>query len=112
MRCLWFGAALVAALSSVSAIAAGARAQEVGEVRLAQQFGIAYLPMVVMKEKHLLEERVRAAGLPEPKVTWATFSSSAGMNDALLSGNLDVASGGVGPLVTLWARTLSSIKVR
>ena len=27
------------------------------------------------------------------------------MNEALISGNLDFASGGVGPLVTAWART-------
>ncbi len=34
------------------------------------------------------------------------------MNEALISGNLDFASGGVGPLVTIWARTQNNIKVK
>src|SRR5262249_16550930 len=34
------------------------------------------------------------------------------MNEALISGNLDFASGGVGPLVTTWARTKDNLKVK
>ena len=34
------------------------------------------------------------------------------MNEALISGNLDFASGGVGPLVTIWARTQGNLKVK
>jgi NitT/TauT family transport system substrate-binding protein len=34
------------------------------------------------------------------------------MNDALISGNLDMASGGVGPLVTIWARTKGNMNVK
>jgi NitT/TauT family transport system substrate-binding protein len=34
------------------------------------------------------------------------------MNEALISGNLDFASGGVGPLVTIWARTKDNLKVK
>src|SRR4051812_11304437 len=79
-------------------------AQEAREVRIAQQFGISYLPFTVMKEQRLLEQFAREAGLPEPRVSWAQFSGAAAMNDALLSDNLDFASGGVAPLVTLWAR--------
>jgi NitT/TauT family transport system substrate-binding protein len=85
---------------------------EVSEVRVAQQFGIAYLPLIVAKEQHLIEHFVHAAGQPEPKITWLQFSSATGMNDALLSNNLDFASGGIAPLITLWARTVRTLKVR
>jgi NitT/TauT family transport system substrate-binding protein len=34
------------------------------------------------------------------------------MNEALISGNLDFASGGVGPMVTIWARTQANLKVK
>lgn len=93
------------------AAASAGRAQP-PEIRIAQQFGISYLPFMVMKERHLLEQFARQAGLAEPVVTWAQFSGAAAMNDALLSGNLDIASGGVGPLVTLWSRTAHGVKVR
>lgn len=82
-----------------------AAAAETKEVRIAQQFGISYLPLQVMKERGLLEKRAKATGLGDVKVTWSQLGSGAPMNDALLSGNLDFASGGVGPLLTIWAKT-------
>lgn len=39
------------------------------------------------------------------KVSWATFSNGAIMNDALLAGQVEIASGGIPPFVVLWART-------
>lgn len=53
----------------------------------------------------LMEQYARETGLGEPKVHWATFAGGNVMNDALLSGTLHFASGGIGPLITLWART-------
>ena len=47
----------------------------------------------------------KASGLPEPKVTWAKLGGPGAMNDALLSGSLEFASGGVPSLITLWAKT-------
>jgi NitT/TauT family transport system substrate-binding protein len=104
--------ALGAAALALLLLASPARADAAHEVRIAQQYGIAYLPLIVIKEQHLLERAARAAGLPDLTVSWWQFSSATGMNDALLSGNLDVASGGIAPLITLWARTLRGLKVR
>ena len=73
-------------------------------VRIAQQFGISYVPLTIMKERHLLESEGKKLGL-DLKTEWTHFSNGAAMNNALLSGSLDFASGGVGPLVTAWART-------
>jgi NitT/TauT family transport system substrate-binding protein len=33
------------------------------------------------------------------------LSGGSAVNDALLSGNIDIAGAGVGPLLTLWDRT-------
>jgi NitT/TauT family transport system substrate-binding protein len=65
-----------------------------------------------MEEQKLIEKHVKAAGLGDVKVEWTQLTAGAPMNDALLSGNLDFASGGVGPLVTIWARTKGNINVK
>ncbi len=102
--------AIGAALVLLAADPAGA--QEQGQLRLAKQFGISYLPLTVMEEKKLIEKHTQAAGLANVKVEWSQLASGAPMNDALLSGNLDIAAGGVGPLMTIWARTKGNINVK
>jgi NitT/TauT family transport system substrate-binding protein len=58
-----------------------------------------------MEHHQLLERHAKAAGVPEVKVVWATFISPAAMNDTLLSNSVDIVSGGVPGLLTIWART-------
>jgi NitT/TauT family transport system substrate-binding protein len=89
---------------ALTVFAATASAQ-VPEIRFARQFSMGYLQFNVMEKHHLLEKHARALGIPEVKVTWATFNSPAAMNDALLSGSTDIVSGGVPGLLTIWART-------
>ncbi len=91
-------------------LAQSARA-EVSTFRIAQQFGISYLPLTVMQQEHLLEKRAQEAGI-ELKVDWLRFSAGSGMNEALLSGSIDVASGGVGPMLTIWGKTVNNLKVK
>ena len=85
---------------------------EVTEVRIAQQFGVAYLPLMVARKLALIERHAEKSGAGPLKVTWATFSSGADMNTALLAGTLDFASGGVGPVLQIWGRTRGNIDVR
>ena len=99
------GAALAASLWSP-----GAEAQ-VKTVRLAKQFGISYLPLTIMEDKKLLEEQAQKLGV-EVKTEWLQLSAGSPMNEALISGNLDFASGGVGPLLTIWSRTRANLKVK
>src|SRR5712691_8727222 len=86
-------------------IAASAAAAQAPEIRFARQFSMGYLQFNVMEKHHLIEKHAKAAGIPDVKVTWATFNSPAAMNDALLSGSVDIVSGGVPGLLTIWART-------
>src|SRR5512137_1054188 len=80
-------------------------AAETKELRLAKQYGLGYVQMMLMEEQKLVEKHAVAAGLGDVKVSWSTFRSSDVMNDALLSGNVDFASVGAPGLAIIWSRT-------
>ncbi len=94
---------LAAALALAPALAA-APAQAEGVRRIAQQFGTLYTPIHEMKEKGLVEQRGKALGI-DIKVDWIQLSGGSAVNDALLAGNIDIASAGIGPFLTLWDKT-------
>ena len=100
------------AICAAAALGASAARAEVSEVRIAQQFGISYLPLTVMHHEQLLEKAAAKAGIAGLKVSWAQFGAGNSMNDALLSGNLDFPSGGVGPLLTIWSKTRGHQEVK
>lgn len=102
----------IAIAAVVAMIASTAVRAEAGTVRIAQQFGITYLPLMYMEHEKLLEKHAKQQGLGDVKVEWVQFGSGTGMNDALISGNLDFASGGLGPFITLWARTRENLQVK
>ncbi len=89
-----------------------AAATEVSEFKIAQQFGIGYLPLTLMKTNGLVEKHLKAAGLADTKITWLVLASGQPMNDALISGSLHVASGGVAPFLILWDRTRGTLNVK
>jgi len=100
-----FTLAAAAAITALSALAAVPAAAQVPEIRLARQFSMGYLQFNVMEHQGLIEKHARALGIPEVKVTWHTFNGPNAMNDALISGTIDVAAGGTPGLLVLWART-------
>ena len=97
-------------LGSLLAVAAtGAQAE--GQIRIADQFGIVYLLLDVAKDQKLIGKHGKAQGL-DIAVSQVTLSGGSAMNDALLSGSIDIAGAGVGPMLTLWDRTLGKQNVR
>lgn len=84
---------------------------ETVHVRLARQFGIGYMPLTLVQEQGLLEKHAKAAGV-DVTAEWLRFTGGSGMNEALLSGNLDIAAGGTTPMLTIWARTQNNIKIK
>ena len=94
---------LLIAAAAIS-IAAHAKAQS-NELRFARQFSMGYLQFNVMERRQLVEKHAKAEGLADTKVVWATFNSPAAMNDALISGSVDIVSGGMPALLTIWAKT-------
>ena len=75
-----------------------------GEIRIAEQFGIVYLLLNVVRDQQLIEKHGKEEGI-DIKVDWTQLSGGAAINDALLSGSIDIAGAGVGPLLTIWDRT-------
>jgi len=98
-------------IAALSLLALVGTAQAEGQIRIAEQFGIVYLLLNVAQDQQLIEKHAKAAGI-EAKVEWVKLSGGAAVNDALLSGSIEIAGAGVGPLLTLWDRTYGKQNVR
>jgi len=94
---------------ALSALLGGAKA-EVGEITIAQQYGVSFLPLMMMEKNQLIEKHAGAVGLTGIKVSWAKVAGPAAMNDGLISGSLHFASQGAPSLITLWDKTRGQIK--
>ncbi len=102
---------LEAAIAIVLIAAPLCRAQA-PELRLARQYGMGYLQMMVMEHERLIEKEAHKRGLSEVRVTWRTFGNGALANDAMLAGDIDVTAGGLGSFLTLWDRTRGRLGVK
>jgi NitT/TauT family transport system substrate-binding protein len=97
-------------LALLGAMIAGPASAE-GKIRIAQQFGIAYLILDVVRDQALIEKYGKQAGL-DIQVEWASISGATAMNEALLANNLDIVSAGVPPALTMWDRTRGNQDVK
>jgi NitT/TauT family transport system substrate-binding protein len=100
----------IASALLIGLAASDARA-EADKVRVAKQFGLAYMQYMVMEDQKLIEKHAKAAGL-DITTEWATFRSSDVMNDALISGSIDFVSLGIPGLITIWSKTKGNIGVK
>ena len=94
----------VALMSIAGVVLPSVAAAEVSDVRVARQFGISFLPILVMEDKQLFEKHAKAAGLTS-HATYMQLSGGTTMNDSLLAKSIDVAGGGIAPFAILWSRT-------
>jgi len=107
-----FGKASFLIMAGLLGVVATTSAQaEVAEVSLARQYGLHYLPLVLMERNNLIEKHAKAAKV-DLKVSWKQFSGGASVNEALISGALNIVAGGTGPLVTIWDKTKSNMGVK
>jgi NitT/TauT family transport system substrate-binding protein len=93
-----------AGLAGLGLLAGSLAARAEGQIRIAEQFGVVYLLLNVAQDQKLIEKHAKAAGI-DAKVEWVKLSGGSAVNDALLSGNIEIAGAGVGPLLTIWDRT-------
>ena len=100
IRALFAMAAFAAAL----ALPQSARA-EATSLRVAKQFGVAYMQFMIMEDQKMIEKQAKAAGLGDITVEFNQFRSSDVMNDALLSGSVDFVSLGIPGIITIWSKT-------
>ena len=102
----------IAATAIAVALLAQPAHAETGELRIAKQYGLGYLQLMIMEDQKLIEEHGAKAGLPGLKASWATFRSSDVMNDALISSTIDIVCLGVPGIATIWAKTRSNMDVK
>jgi NitT/TauT family transport system substrate-binding protein len=97
----WLAAA-AAFYAATSAVA------ETSTIRTGRGPGFSFLPIYIVQHEKLIEKHAAALGLGQVKVEFAEQTSGQVMNEALLSGNMEFATGGVPPFLILWSRTFSS----
>ena len=102
--------ASIAAAALLLAGTATSRA-EIGEITIAQQFGVSFLPLMLMERDQLIEKHAKAAGV-EVKTNWQKVAGPSVINDGLLSGNVHFGAVGAPSLITLWSRTKSNVGVK
>ncbi|MFC3396099.1 ABC transporter substrate-binding protein [Brenneria rubrifaciens] len=102
---------LTRAAAIIGLTLASSAANAEGNISIAQQFGIGYLVLDVVRDQNLIEKHGKQQGL-DIKVEWRTLSGATAINEALLSGALDVASAGVPPMLTVWDRTRGKQNVK
>jgi NitT/TauT family transport system substrate-binding protein len=96
--------------SALALAAATSPASAEGQIRISEQFGTLYVPFHILRDQGLIEKYGKEAGL-DIKVEWHKLSGGSAVNDALLSGSIDIASAGIGPFLTVWDRTKGSVKI-
>ena len=104
MRMWVIGVGVVLAVASPAAA-------EINEITVAQQYGVSFLPLMLMEHAGLVEKTARRAGV-DVKVNWVKVAGPSVMNDGLLSGTMHFASQGAPSLITLWDRTRDGVGVK
>ena len=104
MRRLLLSAALLAGLATPPARA------EVSEIAVAQQYGVSFLPLMVMEKQGLAEKHAKALGLPPLTVQFRSVAGPSVMNDGLISGALQFAAQGAPSMITLWDKTRGAVR--
>jgi NitT/TauT family transport system substrate-binding protein len=82
-----------------------ALADEVSSIVLVSQYGLPYLPLMVMDEFKLIEKHASKLGIASLKPEFKTLGGTQSLIDALLSGQMNFGVTGVPGLNTLWDKT-------
>src|SRR5436309_14432476 len=92
-------------LGLLLAVVAATASAEMAEINVAQQYGVSFLPLMLMERDKLVEKHAKAEGLSEVKVGWVKVAGPSMMSDGMISGALQFISVGAPWLITLWDKT-------
>lgn len=70
-----------------------------GQMTIAVQPGLGYAPLIVLQQEGWLEE-----DLPDMEITFRQLNSGSAIRDGMISGDIQVGAGGIGPLLIGWDR--------
>ena len=94
-------ATMIALCTALAVTAATEIRAEVNEITVAQQYGVSFLPLMVMEQQTLIEKHAKQLGLGDIKVTWTKVAGPSVMNDGLISNTIHFAAQGAPSLITL-----------
>jgi NitT/TauT family transport system substrate-binding protein len=103
---------LLAGLAAASLMTGRAARAEAATIRIAIQPGLTYLALNIVQHQKLIEKYAAAAGLPPVTAEFLRLAAGNNVNDAVISGAVDIGATGVPPFLTLWAKTRGSVDVR
>ncbi len=83
-------------------------AAEIPTIRIAKQYGLPYLPLMVMERQGLVEKHAGRQGLPSLHIEWPTLGGPSVINDGLLSGQLQFGVAAIPSLATLWDKSVGT----
>lgn len=66
---------------------------------IADQFGLAYAPIEIMKQMRYLEKALTECGLEDVEIKWQKFGNTVAIREAMLSGSLDIGFIGIPPFL-------------
>lgn len=98
-------------VSSVLPVSAIAQTEQ-DKVTFAIQYGYAYLPVTVADKLGLFKAQAAAHGQPDTTFEIKRISGSPAINDALISGNVDIGGYGLSGTLVAWDKTRKSLDVR
>jgi NitT/TauT family transport system substrate-binding protein len=81
---------------------------EVSTIRLGKQYGLPFLPQMVMEDHRLIETHAARLGVNGLSVIWQTMSGPGALNDGLLSGSIQFVNVASPSLATLWDKTFGT----
>lgn len=74
--------------------ACGQEDSEKTSLRIARQYGLAYAPLEIAREKHFIEAEIDNVDL-----TWVQLANTAAIRETMVSGNLDIGFMGIPPFL-------------
>jgi NitT/TauT family transport system substrate-binding protein len=81
---------------------------EASVIKLGKQYGLPFLPQMVMEDRRLIEAHAASLGIKGLAVVWQTMGGPGALNDGLLSGNIQFVNVASPSLATLWDKTVGT----
>jgi len=103
---------MLTALATAPALSAAPAQAEADTIRIAIQPGLTYLVMNVMQHQKLIEAHATRLGHPGVKAEFLRLAAGNNVNDAVISGAVDIGATGIPPFLLMWAKTRGSVDVK
>src|SRR5215471_1918477 len=81
---------------------------EVSTINLGKQYGLPFLPQMVMEDHKLIEAQAARLGIDRLNVGWLTMGGPGALNDGLLAGQIQFVNVASPSLATLWDKTFGT----